>query len=119
MSIIVAWALFVLGIIHIVFGIVRFNVPLTEAVSAGFVGKFQRPEARRTAFWFLMCGPLLILAGHIAVHAVATNDLALLRVIGTYCLVSAVVGVAAVPKSPFWALIVLSPLLIMAGYGLL
>jgi len=107
-----------LGIIHVVFGIVRFKVPLTEAVSARFVGKFQLPEARRTAFWFLMCGPLLILSGHIAIHAVAVNDLALLRVIGTYSLVSAVVGVAAFPKSPFGALIVLSPLLIMAGYGL-
>jgi hypothetical protein len=119
MSSLVAWAQFVLGIIHIVFGIIRFKVPLTEAVSAGFIGKFQIPETRRTAFWFLMCGPLLILSGHIAIHAVAVHDLALLKIIGAYTLGSSIVGVVAFPKSPFWASIVISPLLIAAGYGLL
>lgn len=119
MSNIVAWVLFALGITHIVFGIVRFKVPFAEAVSAGFVGQFKVPEIRRTAFWFLMCGPLLVLAGHTAVHAVAVGDLALLKVIGTYTLVSSVVGVTAFPKSPFWASLLVSPLLIAAGYGLL
>ncbi len=119
MSNVVAWAMFALGITHIVFGIFRFKVPLAEAVSAGFVGQFKVPELRRTAFWFLMCGPLLMLAGHIAVHAVAVGDLALLRVVGTYALITAVIGVTAFPKSPFLALLVISPLLIAAGYGLL
>jgi len=118
MSNIVAWAQLILGIIHIVFGIARFRAPLTDAVAAGFIGKFQVPEARRTAFWFLMCGPLLILSGHIAIHAVAVNDLALLKIIGTYTLGSSIVGVVAFPKSPFWSSIILSPLLIAAGYGL-
>lgn len=54
MSKAVAWAVFVLGIAHIVFGIVRFKVPLAEAVSAGFIGQFREPEVRRTAFWFIM-----------------------------------------------------------------
>jgi membrane glycosyltransferase len=43
----------------------------------------------------------------------------LLRIVGIYTLVSSVVGVIAFPKSPFWALLLLSPLLIAAGYGLL
>ena len=119
MSNAVAWAVFILGIAHIVFGIARFKGPLAEAVVDGFVGQFKAPEVRRTAFWFLMCGPLLMLVGHIALHAVAVGDLALLRVIGTYALVSSVVGVAAFPRSPLWALFFLSPLLIAAGYGLL
>jgi uncharacterized membrane protein HdeD (DUF308 family) len=119
MSNIVAWAQLTLGVIHIVFGIIRFKAPLADAVSAGFIGQFQVPEARRTAFWFLMCGPLLILSGHIAVHAVTVNDLALLRIVGIYTLLSSIVGVVAFPKSPFWCSIVLSPLLIAAGYGLL
>jgi hypothetical protein len=119
MSNLVAWAQFVLGVMHILYGIIRFKVPLTEAVSAGFIGKFQASEARRTAFWFLMFGPLLILSGHIAIHAVAINDLAVLRIIGTYTLALSVVGVAAFPKSPFWASILLAPLLIAASYGVL
>ena len=117
MSNVVAWAVFALGVAHIVFGIVRFKAPISETVSAGFIGQFKTPEVRRTAFWFLMCGPLLMLAGHTALHAVAVGDLALLKVIGSYMLVSAVVGVTAFPKSPFWLLLFLSPLLIAAGYG--
>jgi len=74
MASVVAWAVFALGFSHIVFGIVRFRAPLAEAVSSGFVGRFAMPEVRRTAFWFLMCGPLLMLAGHIAVRAVAVGD---------------------------------------------
>jgi uncharacterized membrane protein YidH (DUF202 family) len=115
---IVAWSLFALGVIHIVFGIVRFKVPLAEAVFAGFVGKFKEPEVRRTAFWFLMCGPLLMLVGHIAVRAVANGDHSQLKLIGMYTFIWSVIGVAAFPKSPLWALLLLSPLLVASGYGL-
>ena len=117
MSNAIAWAVFVLGFGHIVFGLVRFKVPLAEAVRAGYIGQFAVPEMRRTAFWFLMCGPLLMLVGHLAIHAVAVGDLALLKVIGIYSLVSSIFGVAAFPKSPLWVLLLLSTLLIAAGYG--
>ena len=119
MANVVAWALFALGVAHIAFGLVRFRAPVGEAVVAGFVGQFKLPEVRRTAFWFLMCGPLLMLAGQIAVHAVAVADLSLLKIIGSYMLVSSAIGVAAFPKSPLWAPLLLSPFFIAAGYGLL
>ena len=98
---IAAWALFTLGVIHIAFGLVKFKTPLAEAAAAGIVGKFTAPEIRRTAFWFVMCGPLVMLSGHTAIHAVA------------------IIGVIVFPKSPFWALLLVAPLLIAAGYGLL
>ncbi len=113
----IAWAVFVLGLTHIVFGIVRFKASLAEALSAGFVGQFEEPEVRRTAFWFIMCGPLLMLVGHIAVRAVAAGDHSLLKIIGTYALISSVIGVTAFPRSPLWALLLLSLFLIAAGYG--
>jgi Family of unknown function (DUF6463) len=115
----VAWAVFVLGLAHIVFGIARFEAPLTEAVNEGFSGKFSSPEVRRTAFWFIACGPLYMLIGHIAIHAVAIRDLKLLKVIGVYMLAFSSVGVAAFPVSPLWAPLLLSLPLIAAGYGLL
>jgi uncharacterized membrane protein HdeD (DUF308 family) len=119
MANVVSWALFALGVAHIAFGLVRFRTALTEACVAGFVGQFQAPEARRTAFWFLMCGPLLMVTGQVAVHAVAISDFWLLRVIGAYLLVVSAIGVTAFPKSPLWAPLLLSPLFILAGYGLL
>jgi hypothetical protein len=116
---IAAWALFALGVAHIAFGLVRFRTPLAEAVAAGIVGQFKAPESRRTAFWFLMCGPLLMLSGHTAIHAVTTADLGLLRIVGAYTLVLSLVGVIVFPKSPFWATLLVAPLLIAAGCGLL
>lgn len=115
MSKLAAWSLFILGIAHIVFGILRFKSPLSDAITAGFIGQFAEPELRRTAFWFIMAGPLLVLLGHIAIRAVAADDHALLKVIGAYGLVAAVVGIAAFPKSPLWLLLVVSLALIYAG----
>lgn len=112
-----AWAIVWLGLIHIVFGILRFNVPLLDAVNAGFFGQFAAPEPRRTAFWFIICGPLFMLAGHLAVHAEATADLRSLRLIGAYMLATSIVGVAAFPVSPLWAPLVLSLPLLASGPG--
>ena len=115
----VAWFMFVLGIAHILFGLVRYKGPVWDAVSAGFVGKFAVPEVRRTAFWFLIFGPLLMLAGQVGIHAVAHGDLELLRMLGLYSFAMALLGVAAFPRSPFWAPLFTSPVLIAAGFGLL
>ncbi|MES2583752.1 MAG: DUF6463 family protein [Pseudomonadota bacterium] len=55
-----SWLLFLLGIAHIVFGLVRFSGPVADAIAAGFIGQFAEPE-RRTAFWFLIFGRPLVL----------------------------------------------------------
>lgn len=112
-----SWFIFILGIGHIVFGLVRFNGPVVDAVTVGFIGQFAEPEVRRTAFWFLIVGPLLMLAGQVGLHAVAKGDLALLKILGIYVFATAVLGVAAFPQSPFWAPLVVAPVLIAVGYG--
>ena len=119
MTHVATWLMFFLGIAHIVFGLFRFKGPVADAVSDGFIGKFAVPEVRRTAFRFLIFGPMLMLAGHVGIHAAAKGDLALLRILGIYALVIAIVGSAAFPKSPFWAPLLVAPVLIAAGFGLL
>jgi hypothetical protein len=116
-STVLPWALFVLGIGHIVYGLVKFRIPLARAVASGFVGKFSVPEDRRSAFWFLMFGPLLVLAGHVAIHAASVGDIHLIRVIGAYLLGVCVIGVLALPKSPFLLGLAISLLLLALGYG--
>lgn len=116
---VVAWLLFCLGVAHVVYGLVKFRVPLSQAVAAGFVGQFKAPELRRTAFWFVIFGPLLMLAGHAAIHAVSVGDMGLLKLIGGYLLFISLLGVAAFPKSPFLASLIVSPLLIAVGCGYL
>lgn len=120
MANLVAWFTFALGLAHIGFGLVKYRQPLAQAFAAGYVGQFAAPapEARRTAFWFVLFGPLLMACGQAASHAAAVGDLALLRILGFYMLATALAGIAAFPKSPFWATLLLGPLLIAAGYGL-
>ncbi|MBC7957740.1 MAG: hypothetical protein H7Y33_17965 [Cytophagales bacterium] len=117
MSNLIAWLLFLLGVAHIAYGLAKFKVPLSEVMAAGFVDQFKASELRRTAFWFVAFGPLLMLAGHAAIHAVAIGDLGLLKIIGGYALFISLVGVAAFPRSPFLASLIVSPLLIAAGFG--
>lgn len=119
MALVVSWALFGLGIAHIVFGLLRFRTAVTDACAAGFIDQWKQPELRRTAFWFLMCGPLLMVTGQLAVDAVLMSDLWVLKVIGAYLLVVSAIGVAAFPKSPLWAPLLLSPFFILTGYGVL
>ncbi|MBD9615489.1 hypothetical protein IB245_28615 [Pseudomonas sp. PDM02] len=118
MSNIVAWTLFALGVVHIPLGIFKFKTAFAAAVDAGFIDQFRAHEDRRTALWFTLLGPLFMLAGHTAIHAVAVGDLALLKMVGIYVLMISIICVIAVPKSGFWATLLVSPLLIAAGYGL-
>ena len=85
MNITLAWLLFALGIGHIGYAVIKFRSPLLDGVLAGCVGQFSSPEVRRTAFWFTLFGPLLMLAGQVAVHAASIGDMGLYRLVGYYC----------------------------------
>lgn len=117
MTVIVAWCLFALAVAHVAFGLSRFRQPLSEAVSAGFIGQFAATPERRTAFWFMIFALPMMLAGQVAAHAAHSGDLGLLRLIGWYVLAIALIGVAAFPKSPFWGALLMAPLLLAAGHG--
>jgi Family of unknown function (DUF6463) len=116
---VLALLLFALGVGHIAYACVKFRAPLLEGLSAGVVGQFSFPEARRTAFWFTMFGPLLMLAGQVALHAAQAGDLGLFRLVGAYLLAVSVVGVIALPKSPFLVGLAISSLLVAASYKLI
>ena len=117
MTNVLAWLLFALGVGHLFYACVKFRSPLAVAVSAGWIGQFKTPEIRRTAFWFLIFSPLLMLAGHTASHAVAVGDVALLKIVAIYAFETSLVGVAALPKSPFLAVLLLSALLLARSHG--
>jgi hypothetical protein len=116
MIIAAAWGIFLLGIVHCVIGFARFRKPISEAVFEGLFGKFQGLDHRRLAFWFLIFGPLLIMGGHVAIVAVEQANYGLLKILGGYLLATSMLGVIALPKSPFWATLILAPALIAGGY---
>ena len=117
MAVVAAWILVVLGVGHTVVGLVWFKKPLTEAIRAGFVGQFVGYPDRIRAFWFMIFGPLLVMGGHMAVHAAKAADRELLKIIAFYLLSISAVGSLAQPASPFWVGLVSALILIGAGYG--
>ena len=117
MLIAAAWTMFALGAAHIVVALVFFRQQFTTAIGAGWIGQFQGADSRRLAFWFTVFGPLVMMGGHIAVHAVHAGDLALLEVIGYYLAAVALMGVTALPKSPFWGALLLAPVFVAGGHG--
>jgi Family of unknown function (DUF6463) len=117
MAVVAGWILVALGVGHTVVGLVSFKKPLAEAIRAGFVGQFVGYPDRRTAFWFMIFGPLLVMAGHMAIHAAHATNRELLKIIGSYLLAISAVGCLAQPASPFWAGLVSALILIGAGYG--
>lgn len=114
-----AWSLFVLGLAHIPFGIFKFRAPLTEALGEGLIGRFQPQESRLAGLWFTALGPMFMVAGYVAIQAVAANDLSLLTAIGIYVFVVSITCVVAVPKSGFWVTLLISALLIAESSWLL
>jgi hypothetical protein len=119
MVVVAAWILFCLGFGHTILGFIWFKQAFKDAWVDGLIGKFGvgAVEIRRLAFWFTLVGPLMIMGGHIAIHAGRVGDLGLLKIIGFYLLLIAMIGVLALPKSPFWAALLLCPIFIAGGYG--
>ena len=111
-----AWLLFALGIGHVGYAFAKFGAPLLEGLAAGVIGQFGAPEIRRTAFWFTMFGPLLMFAGQVAVYAASKSDLHLYRLVGFYLLAVSAIGVIVIPASPFLVGLVISALIVAAGY---
>ncbi|MES2070596.1 MAG: DUF6463 family protein [Pseudomonadota bacterium] len=119
MVVIAAWVLLFLGVVHTILGFIWFKQTFKEAWLEGLIGKFglETLEIRRLAFWFTIVGPLMIMGGNIAIHAGQVGDHALLKIIGFYLFFIAIIGVLALPKSPFWAAMLLCPIFIAGGYG--
>ena len=115
--IVAAWSLFALGVGHVVVTLVLFRRPLLAALKGGWMGQFEAPTSRRVAFWFAVFGPLLMLTGQVAVHAVSVHDLALLNTLGVYLIVLGLFGALALPRSPFWGAVLIGPVLLAGAHG--
>lgn len=112
----VGYVLIALGIGHTVTGIILFRPALVDLFRDGFANAVLAHRDRRLAFWFLMFSVLLFLLGQFTLYAAATNDMFLLKVIGWYGLGIGAVGATAMPKSPFWIALIVSPILLWSGY---
>jgi hypothetical protein len=114
-SSVAAASLVVLGVLHVLYGLIRFRAPLAEAIAEGFVGRFMVSDTRRLAFWFILVGPLLSLIGWLALGVVRTGDVGALRTIGGALFAASTIGVVAFPKSPLWVVLPISMVFVAAS----
>lgn len=119
MTLIASWILFFLGIAHIIFGIVIYKSQFQDAIAEGLIGKFSGKYDRELAFWFTIMGLPIALIGFVAVHLTSTGDFGIIKMIGFSLLGTGITGVLAFPKSPLWLILLLSPIFILSGHGLL
>ena len=113
----IGYVLVALGIGHAVTGVILFRPALVSLFRDGFVNAVHPHLDRRVAFWFLMFSAMLFLLGQVTLYAAATNDTYLLKVVGWYALAVGAVGATAMPKSPFWIALIVSPILLWSGYS--
>jgi hypothetical protein len=62
-----------------------------------------------------------MMAGQVAIYAAGEANFLLLKLVGFYMLAVSVIGVMAFSSAPsgFWIVLVLAPILIAGGYGVI
>ncbi len=113
----IGYVLIALGIGHTVTGIILFRPALVSLFRDGFANAVLSHLDRRVAFWFLMFSVMLFFLGQVTLYAAATDDTYLLKVVGWYVLGIGAIGATAMPKSPFWIALIVSPILLWSGYA--
>lgn len=89
---------------HTAIGVRLYRQALADIGRDRLVDAVPHHGERAAAFWFLLMGPTWWLVGRQLRAAEADDDLATQRVAGWVLTASAVTGVAAMPRSGFWAL---------------
>jgi succinate-acetate transporter protein len=113
---VVAVATMLGGVGHIVTGLVVFREQLGAIVRDGFVNAILPAFDRRAAFWFVLFGAMVVMAGHVILHAASHGDAHILRIVGWYLLGAGTTGTLAMTRSPSWGLIVISLTVLWSAY---
>lgn len=113
---IVAWSILLLGVGHTVTALVTLWQPLCQALHIGPPQALPAGEVR-VAVWFTLFGPVLALVGHLTVRMAAAPDPRAFRLTGGYLAATALIGMVALPGSPFWVLFILALALVAGTYS--
>jgi hypothetical protein len=103
-----AWigkSVFIIGILHSIFGLVVFRGILGGLLREGLLNTVDMQPDRNAAFWFLFGGFALLIIGGLIDWA-EKKKLALPSFLRWGFAVLTVVGCVIMPKSGFWLLIV-------------
>ena len=93
------------GILHSVVGIVLNKDYFRAILKDGLFNAVENNVHRELAFWFLVCGVIIILLGHVLHHYIKKEQKPAPFFVGYYLLGLSVIGCIAVPVSGFWLFI--------------
>ncbi|QVQ55018.1 hypothetical protein J4H86_18940 [Spiractinospora alimapuensis] len=103
------------GAAHIVYGAVLYRDALGDIARRGFVNAVPDFGDRATAFWFVTCGSMFMLCGHLLRSAEKAGDLDAQRDAGAALTAIGAVGSAAMPASGFWAVLAIGAAALRRG----
>lgn len=86
MALACSWFLIAFAALHLVVGCRRFKVCLQDALRQGFINQFTLIEERKTAFWFMASGWLVLLIGCLGLRAGQYNDPGFFAILGAFLL---------------------------------
>ena len=93
-----------LGVAHAAVGVIKYRSELAAVASDGVFNAVKGDPERLVAFWFLVVAPALWMSGRLFAVAESTGHLKVQVVAGRVLIGLGLVGVLAMPASPFWAL---------------
>jgi hypothetical protein len=93
--------LMVVAALHVVYGLTVHSAQWSDIAAAGFYNVVAGDVTRGHAVWFLLFGPVLLLAGLI-LDALEAAQLRMPTLAGIATLLLTVVGLVLMPRSGFW-----------------
>jgi hypothetical protein len=93
--------LMVVGALHVGYGLTKHATQWRDIAAAGFFDAVAGHAARGHAAWFLLCGPVLLLAG-LVLDALEASRVRAPALAGIAALVLIVFGLVLMPRSGFW-----------------
>lgn len=106
--------LVVTGVAHLLYGLWLFRGPLAGIAAGGFFAALRGNVDRKLAFWFLFASPMMWIVGQLVLWTDAKG----LRPpvwLGLQMLSLSLAGLALMPKSGFWLVLVPAVLLVLAS----
>jgi hypothetical protein len=94
------------GILHSVVGIVLSKDDLWAIIKEGLFNTVKDDDfSRGLAFWFLVCGVIIIILGHVLHYYIKREQKPAPVFLGYYLLGISVIGCIVIPVSGFWLFI--------------
>jgi uncharacterized membrane protein len=94
------------GILHSIVGIVMCKDDLWAIIKGGLFNTVKEDDfSRQIAFWFLVCGVIIIILGHVLHYYIKKTQKPAPILLGYYLLGLSVIGCIIIPASGFWLFI--------------